>query len=65
MKYELWHSKHGDCDVHSLMAQDALDKQVTLEPNAVVIWTVDAASWDEARRKQHEFLGWEPYKPMQ
>jgi hypothetical protein len=27
-------------------------------------WTIDAQDWNEAHKKKHEFLGWEPYKPM-
>ena len=64
MKYELWYSRGGGCDVHTLLAADAPDKRVALEADAVVIWTVDAVSWEEACSRQHEFLGWDPYKPM-
>ena len=35
-----------------------------LGPGAVLIWTVEADSWEEAQTMRHEFLGWKPYKPM-
>ena len=25
----------------------------------------EAATWEDARRQQHEFLGWDPYRPME
>ncbi|MCA8987878.1 MAG: hypothetical protein KDA78_09575 [Planctomycetaceae bacterium] len=32
-----------------------------LEPEATLIWTVDAGSWLEAMTKYHEWRGWKPY----
>ena len=64
MKYELWHSHDRGSDVYTLLPAGAQREQTLLEPNAKVIWTIDAESWNEACQKQHEFLGWEPYKPM-
>ena len=62
MKYELWHSQDGRSDIYTLLAVGA--GRGALEPSAIVVWTVEAETWDEARRRQHEFLGWEPYQPV-
>ncbi len=35
-----------------------------LPADATLVWQVDADSWEIACMKKHEFLGWEPYKPM-
>jgi len=35
-----------------------------LEDDAKLVWSVEAESWDEAQTKKHEYLGWEPYKPI-
>lgn len=28
-------------------------------------WEVKAASWEDAMTKYHEYMGWEPYVPME
>lgn len=35
-----------------------------VESGAVVVWTVEAASWAEAMARYHEWRGWAPYGPM-
>ena len=59
-KYELW--KHGDG--YSFFPSDNMSARGLLEPDATLVWTVEAHSWDEAQRLKHEFLGLEPYKPV-
>jgi hypothetical protein len=68
MKYELWHSREGSSDIYTLHAADKPResvKGVALESDAKLIRIFDANTWEDACRQQHEFLGWEPYKPMQ
>jgi hypothetical protein len=65
MKYELWHAQLDGIDVYTLLEAGAPRAEHMLEPGAQVIWTVDAETWDEARRAQHKFLGWEPYRPLE
>ena len=60
MKYELW----KDSDGYSFFPQDNASMRSLLGPGAVLIWTVEADSWEEAQTMRHEFLGWEPYEPM-
>ena len=31
---------------------------------AKVIAVIEASSYEDAKRRQHELLGWEPYKPF-
>jgi len=41
------------------------ERQIRLLPaNATLVWSVHASSWEEAQIKKHEYLGWEPYRPM-
>ena len=61
MIYELWHSQTAGCHTFFPSGSAAADQ---LEPDAVLIWTTDAESWEEAQRQKHEFLGWEPDVPM-
>ena len=59
-KYELWQESSG----YSFFPESSESARRLLEPGATLIWSVEAESWDEAQTKKHEFLGWEPYKPM-
>ncbi len=35
-----------------------------VEPGATLIWSVDAASWNEAMTLYHQWRGWKPYVPL-
>lgn len=37
---------------------------IALEKDAVKIWSTNAKSWEIACMRKHQFLEWEPYKPM-
>lgn len=65
MRYELW----GTPDRTSLTFTGAeaisnYKRQGAVEPDAKLIWTVDADSYNEASTLYHEYMGWEPYRPM-
>ena len=65
MRYELW----GTPDRTSLVftGADAIDgykRQGAIEPDAELIWGVDADSWKEASTLYHQYMGWELYKPV-
>lgn len=60
MRYELWHSESEGC--HTFFPSN--QRPDDLEPDARLIWTVEAATWEEAQAAKHQFLGWEPYRPM-
>ncbi len=63
MKYELWHSATENA--FTFFPSESSPTQGALEPDARQLWTVEAATWNEAQAKKHEFLGWEPYIPME
>lgn len=64
MKYELWQSTSRRVNTYTLLRAGDLQNQALLESGAKVIWKFDADNWEKACRKQHEHLGWEPYKPI-
>lgn len=41
-----------------------MDQASLLPVDARLIWQVEAKSWEIACMKKHEYLGWEPYKPL-
>lgn len=61
-KYELWYSRE-DGSLSFFEKADEISRKL-LSRDAELIWEVEAQSWDEAQVKKHEFMGWEPYKPM-
>ena len=63
MKYELWHSKEG-CSYTLLRAKNDPNKKL-LETDAELLHVFEAGSDDDARKKWNEYMGWEPYKPME
>ncbi len=58
--YELW--QHGPD--YSFFPQNNADARGQLPADAVMIWSTEAASWNEACAKKNEFLGWGPYEPL-
>ena len=36
-----------------------------LESDARLIRTFAVENWDEVCKQKHQFLGWEPYEPME
>ncbi len=61
MKYELWHSEQENSYT---FCEAGRGGECLLPSDARCIWTVEAASWEEAQAQKHSYLGWEPYKPM-
>lgn len=59
-RFELWKLSAG----YTFFPEDNEGARKLLEPGATLAWTVEARSWDEARARMHEFLGWGPYKPV-
>ena len=60
MRYELWHSTSESCYTFFPETQRPTD----LPTDATLLWTTEADTWEEAQRQKQEFLGWEPYVPM-
>ena len=61
-KYELWEDQERN---YSFFPEDNDSARDLLPKSAKLIWVVEAASWEEAQSKKHEYLGWEPYKPTE
>jgi len=61
MKYELW----AEDDGYVLFPEDNESARGLLSEAARLAHVIEADSWDEARKRQHELLGWEPYGPPQ
>jgi hypothetical protein len=60
MSYELWHSTSEGCYTFFPANQRPPD----LPADARHIWSIEAATWEEAQTAKHQFLGWEPYRPI-
>ena len=60
-KYELWHSESEGG--HAFFCCEHNTARAQLEPDAKLVWTVDAISYADARRKLNEHMGWGPYEP--
>ena len=58
--YELYEAGSG----YTFLEKENPNRDQLLDADAKLIWEVEAASWDEAQATKHEFLGWEPYRPM-
>ncbi|MBD2096745.1 hypothetical protein H6F90_16705 [Trichocoleus sp. FACHB-591] len=58
--YELWINGDGSYDFFPSTNQSA---RSLLDEGAKLINVIEAISWEEARQKQYEFLGWGSYKP--
>lgn len=62
-KYDLWYSESECCYTMFPAEHDPATHGV--EEDAVLLKTFEVPTWEDARCKQHEFLGWEPYKPLE
>ena len=55
-RYELWRNKSELRD--SFFAADNDSARALLEPDARLIWTCHASSWNEAQQKRTDFMDW-------
>jgi hypothetical protein len=63
MRYEEWESE----DSIAFLADDdeKVSKLAIAAPHgARLVWWIEADTWDEACRAQHEHRGWEPFAPI-
>ncbi len=61
-KYVLYHSEE-ECSYTFLEEGNSFNLN-SLPQDAKLMWQVEAKSWEIACMKKHEYLGWEPYKPL-
>jgi hypothetical protein len=50
--YELWLDPSGDLPATDFVEKDSSDKARVLAPDAVLLWSVEASSDEEARRSR-------------
>lgn len=65
-KYELWRSPDGGSDAFfaaNLYTDE--QKQERIEPGSKLIWTTEAASWNEAQQKRYDFMDWGHYRTIE
>lgn len=61
-RYLLFHSEGENS--YTFINEENSQKQSAIPEHALLVWQVEAESWEIACMKRNEFLGWEPYKPM-
>ena len=66
MTYELWQSQDENVASQAFVAvdQNYLKHPEISDGQHQLIWSVDADSYNDAMTRYHEFMDWEPYKPM-
>ena len=57
--YQLWHTSAG----HAFFEEGNQTARGLVGPDGKLIWSVKASTWDEARSRMHDYLGWPPYRP--
>ena len=60
MRYELWYS--ASTSSYALLYEGDTSSDHVKEPDAKVVWTVEADTYEEALQKRNDFLGWGEYK---
>ena len=64
-KYELWRTtEKGLADSFFEAGTSDEKRHQLLEPDARLIWTCEASSWDEAQQKRYDFMAWGTYRPL-
>lgn len=59
MKWHVWHDGEGQ-----LFVPAGSPHEPDGNPAARLLHVIEASSHNDAMRKYHEWMGWEPYKPM-
>lgn len=66
MRYGLWRSPDGEaltfCRFDETQPADSdARRRAAIGPDDELLWTVEAASWEEACQARNDYLGWGPY----
>ena len=59
--YQLWQTAAG----HAFFEENNQAAREFVGPGGALVWSVKAKTWEEARSRMHEFLGWPPYRPTE
>jgi hypothetical protein len=60
-RWELWAADSGH-DLSFFPVGNESARRL-LRPDANLVWTVEADSYDDAMTKYYEHMGWAPYRP--
>lgn len=63
MTYELWKSE--DAWTFFPLDNHYEDNRKMLEQTAMLTWTVEATSYNEAMKLYYDYMGWGDYQPME
>lgn len=61
MTLEIYESPDGD---YTAIDKYHKQKQLIVEPNSKLIKEINGDDWNDCMKQYHEYMGWEPYKPM-
>lgn len=64
-RYELWRSESELRDSFFEAGADNETRYQLLEPDARLIWTCEASSWNEAQQKRYDFMDWGHYRTIE
>ena len=65
-KYLILEGRSGLANGITLLPADHPQLKLMLdEPDTIIVKSFEADSWNEANQIQHEFYGWEAYKPIE
>lgn len=60
MEIEIYESIEG----YTAIDKEHQQKQLIIEPNSKLIKTIEGVDWNDCMKKYHDYMGWEPYKPI-
>jgi len=65
-RFELWFHEDDEGAAYELLGDEVPRGPANLpaEPGARIVAVIEAESYEAAKQRQHELLGWEPYKPF-
>ena len=64
-RFELWRSEVEGSDSFFPAPKTAEERVRHLPPDAKLLWTTEAASWNEAQQKRYDFMGWGRYRRVE
>jgi hypothetical protein len=62
--FEAWQDPEGDTTFATSASISELRTKRLLSDSAVLLYSVEASSWEEAMAVHHLRMGYEPYKPL-
>lgn len=63
-RYRAYRTGSSQTGLHPVSAEDDLKRRGILPTDAVLLWEVEADTWEEAQAIHHLRMGFGPYVPM-